>query len=384
LATKGLGNSSFRHTPADMRPLTGGGVGARSDAKRPRQRATYNRRVPIELEENIALRALNTFGVDARARYFVHVRGAADLAMLEDDPRLRGVPRLVLGGGSNILFTRDVDGVVVKVGVRGLREAGEDEHAWLVEVGAGENWHATVERLLEAGRPGLENLALIPGQAGAAPIQNIGAYGLELAERFHTLTAWDIEARDVVKMTPADCNFGYRDSVFKGVLAGRRVILSVTLALPKRWAPIAGYADVSNELKARGIAAPSARDIFDVVCAIRRRKLPDPAAIGNAGSFFKNPIVTREQHKALLAHHPSLVSYPMPGGRFKLAAGWLIEAAGLKGATRGRAGVYEKQALVLVNRGGATGAEILALAREVQDKVREKFGVQLEPEPLIV
>jgi UDP-N-acetylmuramate dehydrogenase len=340
--------------------------------------------VPIELEENVALRALNTFGVDARARYFVRVHSAADLALLEDDPRLRGVPRLVLGGGSNILFTRDVDGVVVKVDVRGLREVGEDEHARFVEVGAGENWHATVERLLEAGRPGLENLALIPGQAGAAPIQNIGAYGLELAERFHALAAWDIEARDVVNMASADCNFGYRDSAFKGALAGRRVILSVTLALPKRWTPITGYADVSNELKARGLAAPSARDIFDVVCAIRRRKLPDPATIGNAGSFFKNPIVTREQHKALLAHHPSLVSYPMPGGRFKLAAGWLIEAAGLKGATRGRAGVYEKQALVLVNRGGATGAEILALAREVQDKVRERFGVWLEPEPVIV
>lgn len=352
--------------------------------KRLRRGGSYNRRVPIELEENVALRALNAFGVDARARYFARVRSAADLAMLEDDPRLRGVPRLILGGGSNILFTRDVDGLVVKVDVPGMREVGDDGRAWFVEVGAGENWHATVQRLLDADRPGLENLALIPGQAGAAPIQNIGAYGLELAERFHALAAWDVEARDVVTMSPADCNFGYRDSAFKSTFAGRRVILSVTLALPKRWTPVTGYADVANELKARGIAAPTARDIFDAVCAIRRRKLPDPAAIGNAGSFFKNPIVTREQHHALLAHHPSLVSYPMPGGRFKLAAGWLIDAAGLKGATRGRAGVYEKQALVLVNRGGATGAEILALAREVQDKVREKFGVLLEPEPVIV
>jgi len=355
---------------------------------RPRRRAprgaSYNRRVPIELEENVALRALNTFGVDARARYFAHVRSAADLALLEDDPRLRGVPRLILGGGSNILFTRDVDGVVVKVDVPGLREVGEDERAWFVEVGAGENWHATVQRLLEAGRPGLENLALIPGQAGAAPIQNIGAYGLELAERFHALSAWDIDARDVVTMSSDDCNFGYRDSAFKTALSGRRVILSVTLALPKRWMPVTGYAELANELKARGIASPTARDIFDAVCTIRRRKLPDPVSIGNAGSFFKNPIVSRDQHHHLLAHHPSLVSYPMPGGRFKLAAGWLIEAAGLKGATRGRAGVYEKQALVLVNRGGATGAEILALAREVQEKVREKFGVWLEPEPVIV
>jgi UDP-N-acetylmuramate dehydrogenase len=340
--------------------------------------------VSIELEENVALRALNAFGVDARARYFVRVRSGADLALLEDDPRLRGAPRLILGGGSNILFTRDFDGVVVKVDVPGLREIGDDGNAWLVEVGAGENWHATVQRLLAADRPGLENLALIPGQAGAAPIQNIGAYGIELAERFHSLVAWDVAARDVVSMSLADCNFGYRDSAFKGALAGRRVILSVTLALPKRWTPVAGYADVAAELRARAIAAPTARDIFDVVCTIRRRKLPDPAALGNAGSFFKNPIVTREQHRALLAHHPSLVSYPMPGGRFKLAAGWLIDAAGLKGVTRGRAGIYEKQALVLVNRGGATGAEILALAREVQDKVAEKFGVWLEPEPVIV
>lgn len=353
------------------------GVGRRSAA-------SYNRRVPLAVEENVALRPLNTFGVDARARYFVRVRSADDLAALDDDARLRGLPRVILGGGSNLLFTRDVDGLVVKVDVPGLRFVGDDGRAWLVEVGAGENWHATVERLLAEGRPGLENLALIPGQAGAAPIQNIGAYGLELAERFHSLTAWDLEARSVVTMTAADCNFGYRDSAFKGALAGRRVILAVTLALPKRWEPIVGYADVANEMKARAIDGPCPRDVFDAVCAIRRRKLPDPSAIGNAGSFFKNPIVTREQHHALLAHHASLISYPMPGGRFKLAAGWLIEAAGLKGATRGRAGVYERQALVLVNRGGATGAEILALAREVQDKVREKFGVLLEPEPVIV
>jgi UDP-N-acetylmuramate dehydrogenase len=339
--------------------------------------------VPIAVEEDYALRSLNTFGVEARARFFVRIASAGDLAALEDEPRLRGLPRVILGGGSNLLFTREVDGVVVKVDVPGLRLAGDDADAWLVEIGAGENWHATVERLLDEGKAGLENLALIPGQAGAAPIQNIGAYGLEFAERFRSLTAWDVETRRVVKMTPAECNFGYRDSIFKGALAGRRVVLGITLALPKRWEPILGYADVANELKARGIGSPRARDIFDAVCAIRRRKLPDPATIGNAGSFFKNPVVTREKHGQLIGHFPSLVSYALPGGRFKLAAGWLIEAVGLKGVTRGRAGVYEKQALVLVNRGGATGAEILALAREVQEKVAEKFGIQLEPEPVI-
>ena len=336
------------------------------------------------LQERFPLRGLNTFGVEARARWFCRVRSAAELAALTAEPKFAGLPRLVLGGGSNLLLTGDFDGLVIKVEVPGLRDLGDSGDAWQVEVGAGENWHATVERLLAMGRAGLENLALIPGNCGAAPIQNIGAYGIELAERFDSLVAWDFEANQTVRMSAADCDFGYRDSVFKRQLAGRRIVLSITLALPKRWEPVAGYADVAHELKARGIGRPAAREIFDAVVAIRRRKLPDPATVGNAGSFFKNPIVTRDEHRALIAHHPSLVGYPLPGGRVKLAAAWLIDAAGLKGATRGRAGVYEKQALVLVNRGGATGAEILALAREVQDKVAEKFGLWLEPEPVIV
>ena len=336
------------------------------------------------LHEQFPLRGLNTFGVEARARWFCRVRSGDDLAALAADPRLAGLPRLVLGGGSNLLLTRDFDGLVIKVDVPGLREHGEAHDAWHVEVGAGENWHATVERLLAMGRPGLENLALIPGSCGAAPVQNIGAYGLELAQRFHALSAWDFVSQRLVHMTAAECAFAYRDSLFKRALAGRRLILSVTLALPKRWRPVEGYADVARELKERGVVRPDARAIFDAVVAIRRRKLPDPAVIGNAGSFFKNPIVSREEHQTLIARYPSLVGYPQPGGNVKLAAGWLIEAVGLKGATRGRAGVYEKQALVLVNRGGATGAEILAMAREVQEKVAEAFGVWLEPEPVIV
>ena len=336
------------------------------------------------LQEQYSLRELNTFGVEARARWFCRARGVDELAALAAEPKLAGLPRLLLGGGSNLLLTRDFDGLAIKVDVPGLRDLGVSGDAWHVEVGAGENWHATVERLLLMGRNGLENLALIPGNCGAAPIQNIGAYGLELAERFESLVAWDFEARQQVQMSAADCDFGYRDSVFKHAPGGRRAIVSVTLALPRQWRPVAGYADVAHELKLRSIVAPAPRDIFDAVVAIRRRKLPDPAAIGNAGSFFKNPVVSRDEHRALIAHHPSLVGYPLPGGRVKLAAAWLIDAAGLKGATRGRAGVYEKQALVLVNRGGATGGEILALAREVQDKVAEKFGIWLEPEPVIV
>ena len=336
------------------------------------------------LHEQFSLRAFNTFGVEARARWFCRVRGSEELAALAAEPQLAGLPRLLLGGGSNLLLTGDFDGLVIKVEVPGLRELGAADDCWQVEVGAGENWHSTVERLLARERPGLENLALIPGLCGAAPIQNIGAYGLELAERFASLRAWDFDARREVTMSAADCDFGYRDSAFKHALAGRRAILSITLALPRRWQPRADYGDVAHELRARGVGQPAARDIFDAVVAIRRRKLPDPAAIGNAGSFFKNPIVPREQYRALIAHHPSLVGYPLPGGRVKLAAAWLIDAAGLKGATRGRAGIYEKQALVLVNRGGASGREILDLAREVQDKVAERFGVALEPEPVIV
>lgn len=338
----------------------------------------------FELRERASLRTMNSFGVEARARWFARVRSAEALRELLAAPPIADLPRMILGGGTNVLFAGDFDGLVVKVEVPGFEELGISADAWLVRVGAGESWHATVARLLDVGRPGLENLALVPGQVGAAPIQNIGAYGLELAERFHSLRACDLESGDTVTLTLSECGFGYRDSVFKQALAGRCVILDVTLALPRRWEPQTGYADVTQELNARGCSIPTPRDVFDAVVAIRRRKLPDPARIGNAGSFFKNPVVPRDKHQALIAHFPSLVSYPLPGGRFKLAAGWLIEAAGLKGATRGRAGVYEKQALVLVNRGGATGREILALAREVQDKVAEKFGVMLEPEPVIV
>ncbi len=340
--------------------------------------------MPPTLHEHFSLRGLNSFGVEARARWFCRVRSAEDLGALGLDPRLAGLPRLVLGGGSNLLLTRDFEGLVIKVEVPGMRELGESGDAWHLEVGAGESWHATVERLLARGRPGLENLALIPGSCGAAPIQNIGAYGLEVAKRIDSVAAWDFESQRVVRMSAAECAFGYRDSVFKHALAGRRLVLSVRLALPKQWQPVAGYSGVAQELKARGISQPTARDLFDAVVAIRRRKLPDPAIVGNAGSFFKNPIVSGEAHQGLIAHHPSLVGYPLPDGRVKLAAGWLIDAAGLKGITRGRAGVYEKQALVLVNRGGATGAEILALAREVQGRVAERFGVCLEPEPLIL
>jgi UDP-N-acetylmuramate dehydrogenase len=339
--------------------------------------------MPVRIESDVPLRPYNTFGVEARAAQFARVASIEELVGLVEDPQWRAMPRLVLGGGSNVLFTGDFDGLVIKVEIMGIEVLETKGGQHRVRIGAGENWHATVERLLERGLPGLENLALIPGNVGAAPIQNIGAYGVELAERFESLGAYDISRHARVTLDDEQCRFGYRDSVFKQE-PGRYVVLDVTLALPADWRPVAGYADVENELKARQCVNPQPRDVFDAVVAIRRRKLPDPALIGNAGSFFKNPIVPRATRDQMREKFPSLVSYDIGGGRCKLAAGWLIDACGLKGHTRGQAAVYEKQALVLVNRGGATGRDVLELAREVQERVRQKFGVALEPEPAIV
>jgi UDP-N-acetylmuramate dehydrogenase len=337
-----------------------------------------------DLRQNASLKTLNAFGVDATAAYLAPVQQESELEQVLGDPRVAGLAQLVLGAGTNVLFVSDFPGLVVRIQIVGLRAAGETEESWLFEVGAGMDWHHTVQWLLGAGFAGLENLALIPGTVGAAPIQNIGAYGLELAERLHCVRAWDCGQRSMVQMSPEECGFGYRDSAFKQHFKGSRIIVAVTLALPKRWQPVLGYAELDRELKARSIGAASAAQIFDAVCTIRRRKLPDPSQLGNAGSFFKNPIVSRAQRTDLLGHYPSMVSYALSGGRFKLAAGWLIEACGMKGVQRGRAAVYDRQALVLVNRGGATGREILELAREVQTRVAEKFGVMLEPEAVIV
>lgn len=334
------------------------------------------------IQRNVSLRPFNTFGVDANAELFARISSLDDLQQVLSDPRAIDAPRLVLGGGSNVLLTRDFDGCVLKIEIPGVQRDNDGER-WLVRVGAGENWHAIVEQLVNENMPGLENLALIPGSVGAAPIQNIGAYGVELAERFHSLQLWNLAAGTLQTLTADDCKFGYRDSVFKHETTPH-LIINVTFALPRQWTAVTGYTDVDNELRQRSVTYPQPRDIFDAVVAIRRRKLPDPALLGNAGSFFKNPVVPRQRRAELIERHPSLVSYDIGGGRYKLAAGWLIDACGLKGAVRGRAAVYEKQALVLINRGGATGAEILALAREVQDAVRNRFGIELEPEPQIV
>lgn len=339
---------------------------------------------PLDLRHDQSLRTLNTFGIDAKAAAYLPVRSVDDLRAVRADAALSAMPRLVLGGGSNLLLTRDIDGLVLHMVNRGITLSGEDDDHLLVTAQAGESWHGFVQWTLAQGLPGLENLSLIPGSVGAAPIQNIGAYGSELADHFHSLQAFDFASGEVLELGRRDCAFGYRDSVFKHALRDRAVILAVRFALPRRWQPNLRYAELAAEMATRGITQPTARDISDAVIAIRQRKLPDPAVIGNAGSFFKNPVVPAAQRDALLRQHPGLVSYAQPDGQYKLAAGWLIDQCGWKGRSLGAAGVHEKQALVLVNRGGASGAEILQLADRIRADVLAAYGVAIEPEPVIL
>ncbi|HEX7645043.1 MAG TPA: UDP-N-acetylmuramate dehydrogenase [Noviherbaspirillum sp.] len=335
------------------------------------------------ISRDISLSRYNTFGLEARAERFLSLTDASQLTLLSE-AAFSGMPRLILGCGSNVLLTRDFPGIVIHVELKGITLLGEDDEVRRIRVAAGENWHGFVMWTLAQGYGGLENLSLIPGSAGAAPIQNIGAYGVEAGELIESVTVYDFTSGTTSTLSHAECVFGYRDSVFKHALRDSALILDVTFALPKAWQPNTRYAEVAQELAARGIAKPSARAISDAVIAIRKRKLPDPAVIGNAGSFFKNPVVPAAQRDALLQAHPNLVSYAQPDGSYKLAAGWLIDQCGWKGRSLGNAGVYEKQALVLVNRGGATGEEVWRLAQAVQEDVGARFGVRLEPEPVVV
>jgi len=342
----------------------------------------------LTLEHDVNLKPYNSFGLPAVARTLVRIREAADVRRVVDHPKLGRAPKFVLGGGSNIVLTQDVEAVVLKVEVPGLRLLEEREDAWIVEAGAGVVWHELVAWTIENGYPGLENLALIPGTVGAAPVQNIGAYGIELKDRVESVEVVDLVTGRAALLPASVCKFGYRDSVFKhtgfGGLAGKSVITAVRLRCPKPWQPVLGYLELERKIAESGNPAPSARQIFDWICEIRRAKLPDPAHIGNAGSFFKNPVVTEEQCRDIIGRDPGIVHYPMPDGTIKLAAGWMIDACGWKGKAVGGAAVYEKQALVLVNRGEARGAEVVTLARAIQESVYGRFGIRLEPEPVVV
>lgn len=330
------------------------------------------------------LSSLNTLGLPARAASLAVIERPAQLQWLAAQPGWAQSPRFVLGGGSNVVLDEQLPGWVLSVAIRGRECVAEDEEYRYVRAGGGENWHEFVRWTLAQGWPGLENLSLIPGTVGAAPVQNIGAYGLELAARFDHLEAVSLEDGSLRRFDAAACAFGYRDSLFKREETGRWLIAAVTFRLPKRWAPVTGYADVIEELAARGIEQPTAMEISDAVIAIRSRKLPDPAQIGNAGSFFKNPVVDAATLQRLQQQHPELPSYPQADGRVKLAAGWLLDRCGWKGRNLGPAGFYERQALVLVNRGGATAQDVRRLADAARAEVAARFGVELEPEPIFV
>ena len=344
------------------------------------------------VENNVPLQALNTFHIVARAQQMVRIASLADAQAVLQDAHLAAQPKFVLGGGSNLVLTGDVKPLVLKVEVMGCAVVQETPKAYIVEAGAGENWHDFVAWTLAQGLPGLENMALIPGTVGAAPVQNIGAYGVELQDVFDSLDALDLRSGEVFTLDAARCAFGYRDSVFKhdsGMgLKDRALILKVRFALPKVWKPVLGYADIEKMRQQEGVQTPNAQQIFDWVCRIRRAKLPDPAVVGNAGSFFKNPTVSAEQCADIIARDPKVVHYRLDNGSYKLAAGWLIDACGWRGKSVGQAGVYEQQALVLVNRGqgsqGATGGEVMTLARAIQTSVYERFGLMLETEPVVL
>ncbi|HEU4776875.1 MAG TPA: UDP-N-acetylmuramate dehydrogenase [Telluria sp.] len=338
----------------------------------------------LPIVPDFPLQALNTFGIAARARAYLRVTEIAQLAAVIADPALAALPRLLLGGGSNILLTGDVDALVLHMGIGGRAIVGQEGGHTLVRCGGGENWHQFVLWTLAQGLGGLENMSLIPGTVGAAPIQNIGAYGAEVKDVFHSLRAFDLATGELRTMDGAACRFGYRDSVFKHADGAGLVIVDVTFALPQAWQPNLRYGELAQAVQAAGLAAPTAQQVSELVVAIRQRKLPDPAVIGNAGSFFKNPVVSGARCAALLAAFPALVHHAQPDGSEKLAAGWLIDQCGWKGRSLGNAGVYPKQALVLVNNGGATGADVVALARAIQADVQARYGITLEPEPVFI
>lgn len=325
----------------------------------------------------------NTLGLKSQARAFLRLTSTDGLEALSDTAsRYPGV--VVLGGGSNVVLARQIDELVVRMETRGVELVDQEADACVVEVQAGEPWHPFVDHCVEQGWNGLENLALIPGTAGAAPIQNIGAYGVEQSEYFHSLVAWDIRQGARVEMGPKDCQFAYRDSFFKRAEGGRWLILSVRYRLPHAWQAQVGYPDLARHPGvAMAGAAVTPRQVFEAVCEIRKAKLPDPGELANVGSFFKNPIVDAATYRKLRDLHTGMVAYPVDdGAHYKLAAGWLIERSGWKGRRLGQVGMHERQSLVMVNHGGASARDIQVLADVIRAEVATRFGVRLEQEPV--
>jgi UDP-N-acetylmuramate dehydrogenase len=344
--------------------------------------STHSHRVL--LQEHVSLKNLNTFGIKAQARYYVRIDNVQCLHNLLSDEELKILPRLILGGGSNLLFLNDFRGIVIHMAIGGIVTIREDQaHVW-VKAGAGVSWHTLVLYCIEHGYAGIENLALIPGTVGAAPIQNIGAYGVTLSEAFESLEATGIHSGEVHTFSKEDCAFGYRDSIFKNTLKEQYVILSITLRLQKKPTFRTTHGDLQNTLKAMNVQELSIKAISDAVIYIRQNKLPDPAFLGNAGSFFKNPLITQPQFEQLKHTHPNMPGYAQPEDQVKVPAAWLIEQCGWKGRKRGAIGVHQQHALVLINYGDGTGQDIRQLAQDIQRSVKERFDIEIEPEVNLV
>ena len=331
------------------------------------------------------LTSSNTLGLACQASNVVDLTDCDQLAQLSE-LALEASQTLVLGSGSNVVLPEHLSGLVVRVRLRGIRLIEKRPDAWIIDVAGGENWHDFVRVAIENGWDGLENLALIPGTVGAAPVQNIGAYGIELDTRIDSVIAWNIPAGKIVEFKRPACDFRYRDSLFKRAGLGQWIIVSVRFALPRPWQPVLAYPDLKRHplLAATPVTQVTAEQIFQAVCEIRRTKLPDPARLGNAGSFFKNPIISALQFACLKELFPAIISYLQTDSSYKLAAGWLIEQAGWKGCRVGQVGVHDRQALVLVNYGQAKAVELLELAQDIRRSVHQKFGVTLELEPVVV
>lgn len=338
------------------------------------------------IQNRVNLKSMNTLGVEAHANTFVEIHHIEQLRLLFDDGFFNEQQPIILGGGSNLLFTDEPDQPVVKISVNGKEFEESGNGTILLTAGAGENWHELVTFAVGNGFGGIENLALIPGTVGAAPIQNIGAYGVELKDVFKSLTAFDIRTGEFRSYSTSDCNFGYRDSIFKKELKGRVIVCGVTLQLNKEEIHELNlsYRGLDDWLGSRDVTNPTIKDVYDAVVDIRRSKLPDPSDIGNAGSFFKNPVVSEAICKKLVSDYPEMPHYNIGDNEYKIPAGWLIETAGWKGKRVGNVGTYKNQALVIVNHGGATGEEIYKHALTIQESVRDTFDIDLRPEVNIV
>ncbi|MEM7484738.1 MAG: UDP-N-acetylmuramate dehydrogenase [Bacteroidota bacterium] len=337
----------------------------------------------MNIQENISLKEYNTFGIDAEARFFIEIHG---LAQLQKVLELEAYPeKFIISGGSNMLLTKDIEALVLYINLKGITITEENDDEVVVKVMAGENWHELVLWSLENGYGGLENLSLIPGNTGTAPIQNIGAYGVELKDMFVHCTAMEMESGELIAFDTDACKFGYRDSIFKNQAKGKYIITSVSLKLTKQNHSLnTGYGAIEEELENQGIIYPTIHDVSNAVISIRQSKLPDPKQIGNSGSFFKNPIVSKKTFEKFQKNHPEAPSYKVSDESYKIPAGWLIEQCGFKGKRIGETGVHEKQALVLVNYGNATGKEVLTLAEEIQKEVKDKFNISIQPEVNII